>query len=84
MEYWLVSENERYAIRQRQKEGIAAAKAKGVRFGRPPISLPENFEQIYLRWKEKEVTGIEAARLCDCFKTTFYRKTKYLEKENPH
>ncbi len=79
-----VSENERCAIRQRQKEGIEAAKAKGVRFGRPPKSLPENFEQIYLRWKEKEITGSEAARLCDCSKTTFYRKSKYLEKENPH
>lgn len=77
-----VSENERCAIRQRQREGIAAAKAKGVKFGRPPKSLPEDFEQVYLRWKKKEITGNEAASLCDCSRTTFYRKTKCLEKEN--
>lgn len=73
-----VSENERCAIKQRQKEGIEAAKAKGVKFGRPPISLPEDFEQVCLRWKKKEITGNEAARLCNCSRTTFYRKSKYL------
>ena len=42
-----VAENERSNIRQRQAEGIAAAKAKGVKFGRPTIPLPENFDNIY-------------------------------------
>ena len=59
-----VSENERCAIRQRQKEGIEAARLKGVRFGRPQKVLPENFE---------------AARLCDFSRTTFYRKVKEIE-----
>lgn len=46
-----VAENERSNIRQRQAEGIAAAKAKGIRFGRPPKPLPENFHNCYQRWK---------------------------------
>ena len=46
-----VAENERTNIRQRQAEGIAAAKAKGIRFGRPPKPLPENFHAVYQRWK---------------------------------
>lgn len=46
-----VAENERTNIRQRQAEGIAAAKARGVRFGRPPAPLPENFHHLYQQWK---------------------------------
>lgn len=46
-----VAENERTNIRQRQAEGIAAAKARGVRFGRPPKPLPENFHHLYQQWK---------------------------------
>ncbi len=66
-----VSENERCAIRQRQKEGIEAARRKGVRFGRPQKVLPENFEQIYMLWMNREINGNEAARLCDFSRTTF-------------
>jgi DNA invertase Pin-like site-specific DNA recombinase len=51
-----VAENERVNIRQRQAEGIAAAKARGVRFGRPPKPLPDNFYVVYCRWKEKEIS----------------------------
>lgn len=46
-----VAENERTNIRKRQAEGIAADKARGVRFGRPPKPLPENFHQVYQQWK---------------------------------
>ena len=46
-----VAENERTNIRQRQAEGIAAAKARGVRFGRPPAPLPDNFHHLYQQWK---------------------------------
>ena len=49
-----VAENERANIRQRQAEGIAAAKARGVKFGRPPGALPENFTDIYQQWKNGE------------------------------
>ena len=71
-----VSENERCAIRQRQKEGIEAAKLKGVKFGRPPKIAPENFGQIYSQWVEQEINAQEAANLCNFSKTTFYRKIK--------
>ncbi len=59
-----VAENERTNIRQRQAEGIAAAKAKGVRFGRPPAPLPENFHHLYQQWKNGKITGTAAAKLC--------------------
>ena len=51
-----VAENERKNIRERQREGIEAARTKGVRFGRPLKPMPENFEQIYLRWMSGEIS----------------------------
>ena len=73
-----VAENERCNIRQRQAEGIAAAKARGVRFGRPPATLPENFHQVYQQWKSGKITGLEAARMCDMPMSTFrYRAEIY-------
>ena len=59
-----VAENERTTIRQRQAEGIAAAKAKGVKFGRPPKPLPDNFHNTYQRWKQGEITATAAAKEC--------------------
>lgn len=61
-----VAENEHTNIKQRQAEGIAAAKAKGVRFGRPPKPLPENFHQVYQQWKAGKITGVTAAKLAVC------------------
>ena len=73
-----VAENERSNIRQRQAEGIAAAKARGVRFGRPPATLPENFHLVYQQWKSGKITGLEAARMCDMPMSTFrYRAEIY-------
>lgn len=73
-----VAENERTNIKQRQAEGIAAAKARGVRFGRPPAALPENFYQVYQQWKAGRITGLEAARRCDMPMSTFrYRAEVY-------
>ena len=69
-----VAENERVNIRQRQAEGIAAAKAKGVRFGRPPKPLPGNFEEVYRRWEKGEITGTAAARGCRMPLSTFRNK----------
>lgn len=66
-----VAENERVNIRQRQAEGIAAAKAKGVRFGRIPKPLPENFHAVYQRWKHGEITGTAAAKDCGMPLSTF-------------
>lgn len=69
-----VAENERASIRQRQAEGIAVAKARGVRFGRPPKPLPENFGDVYLKWKNGKVSGIVAAKECGMAASSFYRR----------
>ncbi|MCI9507925.1 MAG: recombinase family protein [Oscillospiraceae bacterium] len=73
-----VAENERTNIRQRQAEGIAAAKARGVRFGRPPRPLPENYHSAYQRWKAGAITGTAAAKECGMALSTFrYRAEIY-------
>ena len=73
-----VAENERTNIRQRQAEGIAAAKARGVRFGRPPHSLPDNFHKVYQRWRGGKLTGTAAAQECGMPLSTFrYRAAVY-------
>ncbi len=73
-----VSENERTNIRQRQAEGIAAAKARGVRFGRPPGSLSESFHEACRLWKSGEITGMVAAKMCGMPLSTFrYRAMGY-------
>lgn len=71
-----VAENERANIRQRQAEGIAAAKARGVRFGRAPLPLPENFHVVYQMWQEGKLSGVNAAKECGMSKSTFYCRAK--------
>lgn len=71
-----ISENERKTIKQRQKEGIIAAKQRGVKFGRPEKPLPENFAQLYSQWQAKEVSAAEIANQCDFSQATFYNKVK--------
>lgn len=73
-----VAENERTNIKQRQAEGIAAAKAKGIRFGRPPKPLPKNFHSVYQQWKQGSITGTAAAKECGMPLSTFrYRAEIY-------
>lgn len=74
-----VAENERTNIRQRQAEGIAAAKARGVRFGRPPLPCPENFKEICTDWRKKKMTLRQAAEACQMPVGTFYGKARKLE-----
>lgn len=74
-----VAENERSDIRQRQAEGIAAAKARGVRFGRPPQPLPPNFQDVYRRWKRGEITATAAAKQCNMPLSTFRNKARTFE-----
>ncbi len=75
-----VAENERTNIRQRQAEGIAAAKLRGVRFGREPKPLPENFHQMCQQWKNGKITGTAAAKACGMPLSTFRYRADIYEK----
>ncbi len=77
-----VAENERSNIRQRQAEGIAAAKARGVRFGRPAIPYPDNFVEVHREWRNKKITLRQAADACEMSVGTFYGKARKLENCN--
>lgn len=82
-----VAENERANIKKRQEQGIAAAKARGVRFGRPEKPVPDNFVEIVHQWDQQLINTQEALRLCDMSRATFYRKirenadTKYIRRK---
>lgn len=71
-----VAENERANIRQRQAEGIAAAKRRGIHFGRPPKPLPDNFAAVYQAWKAGQLRAGEAAEKCGMPRSTFCYKAK--------
>ena len=71
-----VAENERDNIRQRQAEGIEAAKARGVRFGRPPLETPEHFEKTVHLWEKKKINIQEALERSGMSESTFYRKAR--------
>ena len=75
-----VAENERANIRQRQAEGIAAAKARGVRFGRPPGPLPDNFHEMYQLWKSGKITKSAAAKACEMPLATFHYRAEIYQK----
>lgn len=74
-----VAENERTNIRQRQAEGITAAKAKGVKFGRPPKPLPHNFHEVHRAWRAKKMMLKQAAEACNMPVGTFYDKARKFE-----
>ena len=75
-----VVQNGREFIRKRQEEGIAATRARGVRFGRPPIPLPENFSAAHAAWRAEKLSLREAAAACHMKPGTFYDKAIRLEK----
>ena len=67
-----VAQTEREFIRQRQKEGIAAAKVRGVKFGRVPMPKPNNYNEVYAMWKARTISGREADRMLNVSHYTFY------------
>ena len=75
-----VAQNERENIRRRQAQGIEAARARGVRFGRPPGPLPQNYPHAYQRWKSGNITATAAAKECGMPLSTFRYKTEIYEK----
>ena len=71
-----VAQSERENIKKRQAQGIAAAKAKGVKFGRPEAPLPENFNRIIKEWDKGKITTADALKLCNMSTSTFYRRRR--------
>ena len=79
-----VAENERINIRQRQAEGIAAAKKRGVRFGRPTKEMPDHFDEIIRQWNRKEITIPEICEQYHMSESTFYRRMREYKAEHKH
>ena len=69
-----VAENERNNIRTRQAEGIAAARKRGVRFGKPAVPMPENFPELYQSWKRGVISVNEFAGLFHVGRSTLYKR----------
>lgn len=74
-----VAQSERENIKKRQAEGIAAAKLRGVRFGRPERPLPENFHALHKAWRDKKISLRQAAQSCEMPVGTFYSKARKIE-----
>ena len=71
-----VSEKERISIKTRQRQGIEAAQLRGKKFGRPKITVPENFDEIIQEWKSGNITAKEAIEQSGLTRSTFYRLVK--------
>lgn len=71
-----VAQTEREFIHRRQAEGIAVAKKKGVKFGRPETTVPKDFDEIIKQWEKKQITTDEVLSFCNMSKSTFYRKVR--------
>jgi len=77
-----VAQSERENIRKRQAEGIAAAKEKGIQFGRPATELPEDFGDIVSAWEQKQITIEQASQKCGISPATFYRRVREYRIQN--
>lgn len=71
-----VAQSERENIRKRQAQGIAAAKAKGVRFGRPEKTVPDDFGKLVSAWEKKKISLSEVLEQCGMSEATFYRRLR--------
>lgn len=74
-----VAENERNSIKERQRQGIEAAKARGVKFGRPSCTLPDDFETLVQKWNSNKISLEEIIKQCHISRATFYRKINELD-----
>ena len=74
-----IAHNELTTIRQRQREGIAAAKARGVRFGRPTKATPANFAEYVKQWNSKRFDKTEILKKCNMSESTFYRRRSEIQ-----
>ena len=71
-----VAQSERETIRKRQAEGISVAKRRGVQFGRPVISVPDNFGELVKKWEKEQITLDNLLKICKMSESTFYRKRR--------
>ena len=76
-----VAQNERESIRKRQQEGIAAARARGVQFGRPSVCMPDGFEQMIGQWRRKEIKLQDVLACCGCSESTFFRRLRQYDQQ---
>lgn len=76
-----MSEKERLKIKQRQAEGIKIAKEKGKKFGRPKVGYPDNWEEVYNRWLNKEITAVVAMYELNLKKNTFHKLVKQFQND---
>lgn len=77
-----VAQSERENIKKRQAEGIAAAKAKGVKFGRPEKSVPDDFPRLIREWEKNKLSFSELLKLCNMSEATFYRRLREYRLKN--
>ena len=75
-----MAEAEREDIHKRQREGISAAKKRGMKFGRPEKNFPDTWDDDYRRWKQGEITAVSLYRKYGMGRSTFYRKVEEWEK----
>ena len=74
-----IAEQERATIKSRQAEGINTAKAKGVKFGRPALQFPANWNEVYTQWKNGEITAKVAMEKTGTKRTSFYKLVKLFQ-----
>jgi len=76
-----IAEQERATIKQRQAEGIAAAKEQGKKLGRPALTFPANWDKVYASWKAGEITAKKAMELTETKRTSFYKLVSLMDEE---